>query len=303
MVVQAVTASIDQPRGTIPSQQISAALQTLQAWMNILPADNLIPFITILIRQLDPEDEETFLPASETLQEIMSKSTLSDGAGTKSLTEPLLLWLDAIGTGIVSATVQSNNVSEVSHSLCKLLVALGDHSALYLAANIASAVPVTAEKTKGLLVQTFLRLIMSYTGLPGYYGVDEEESELTLSFWYLFQEALWSADFDEQEDTGTPAPRSDPVQIQMAKAVYIELVQILRRKVAFPSPPSGWSKGLTSFGGIQIPADSSFRSDRKVQCLSSRCGRHSHQRVCSAFITLYRILNHHPDTMFSGMIC
>jgi hypothetical protein len=106
--------------------------------------------------------------------------------------------------------------------------------------------------------QTFLRLVLAYTGLPGYFGADEEESELTLSFWYLFQEALWCTDFyvgdDEQGATGDTAKEGvdgHPAQVGMAKAVYSELVRVLRRKVAYPPPPSGsgngnggWSKGL-----------------------------------------------------------
>ena len=41
---------------------------------------------------------------------------------------------------------------------------------------------------------------MAYTGMPGYYGVDEEQSEMTLGFWYLFQESLWSIGPDEYDD-------------------------------------------------------------------------------------------------------
>jgi hypothetical protein len=33
--------------------------------------------------------------------------------------------------------------------------------------------------------------MLIYTGFPGYYGVDEEDSEATLGFWYLLQESLW----------------------------------------------------------------------------------------------------------------
>ncbi|KAJ3533280.1 hypothetical protein NMY22_g7396 [Coprinellus aureogranulatus] len=118
----------------------------------------------------------------------------------------------------------------------------GDHSALYIAANISSSTPVTPDTTKAYLVQTFLRLIMAYTGLQGYCGVDEEEIELTLSFWYIFQEALWSADYFEDEDDDTPPTSKGPAQVTMAKNVYIELVQILRGKVAFPPSPTGWHK-------------------------------------------------------------
>ena len=107
----------------------------------------------------------------------------------------------------------------------------------------------TPPTTKGHLIQSFLRLLLVFTGLPGYYGVDEEESEMTLGFWYLFQEALWSTDFYfEEEDRSSAPPESgdggDAGQVLVAKAVFIELVKVLRRKVEFPPPGSGWSRGM-----------------------------------------------------------
>ncbi|EAU87903.1 hypothetical protein CC1G_01550 [Coprinopsis cinerea okayama7 len=248
MVVQAITASISQPKGAVPISQVQSSLQTLQAWMTIFPANDLVPFIPILISLLDPseDNEQAFCVASETLQEVLSKSPLSEGAGSKALTEPLLLWMDSVGSSVVKTMIDKGEVDEFAHSVCKLLVALGDHSAPYIAANIASPAPVTPDRSRAQLVQTFLRLMLAYTGLPGYYGVDEEESELTLGFWYLFQEALWSTDYYFEEngddDSIQPPSRKDPVQVEMANAVYSELVQVLRRKAAFPTPPSGWSK-------------------------------------------------------------
>jgi hypothetical protein len=91
--------------------------------------------------------------------------------------------------------------------------------------------------------------------LPGYYGADEEESEMTLGFWYLFQEALWSVDYhfdveDEDENNGRPLlddqAEKEKQQDSVAKAVYSELVQVLRRKVVWPPVAvlNGWTKGL-----------------------------------------------------------
>lgn len=137
----------------------------------------------------------------------------------------------------------------VSNSLCKLLVAFGEQSVSYFAANIASAATIDNAPTftKARLVQSFLSILLSYTGLPGYAGADETESEMTLAFWYIFQEALWSVDyhpefFDEVEEA--PAALEGD-QAKIINALYQELVQILRRKVAWP--PSGqasWSKGM-----------------------------------------------------------
>jgi len=37
----------------------------------------------------------------------MTKSTLSDGSGSKTLTEPLLIWLERWGAGIIENTLNS----------------------------------------------------------------------------------------------------------------------------------------------------------------------------------------------------
>lgn len=45
--------------------------------------------------------------------------------------------------------------------------------------------------------------MLIYTGFPGWYGINEEESEITLGFWYLLQESLWEvgeADPDGDDD-------------------------------------------------------------------------------------------------------
>ncbi|KAF8830638.1 hypothetical protein HHX47_DHR2001074 [Lentinula edodes] len=212
-----------------------------------------------VITLLNPEFDTTFVAASDTLQEIMSKSPLSDGSGTRILTEPLLLWLNLVGTNIVDSAVQSGYTDDVSYSLCKLLAALGDHSASHLAANIASTASVTLlpssipagvspadlNKTKGQLCQTFLRLLLAYTGFPGFYGADEDVSEMTLGFWYILQEALWNNDFYFPDGGETQAFQQSEMgdQSGVAKALYVQLVQVLKRKITWPSSGHNWSKG------------------------------------------------------------
>ncbi|KAG5635745.1 hypothetical protein H0H81_010228 [Sphagnurus paluster] len=248
MVIQAVRSSLES------SQHVPSALKCLQAWMPTMPSSDITPLIPQLISLLD-HDSESFESASDALQEVMAKSALSDGSGSRTLTEPLMVWMDTHGSKIVESTLSSGVVDETSRSFCKLLVALGDHSTAYIANNIVSSTPVVPllpspivapSKTRGQLTQTFLRLLLAYTGLPGYYGVDEEESEMTLGFWYLFQEALWSTDYyigedgEQNGDTTSTAAGSDAQT--MAKVVYSELVQVLRRKAAFPPKGSGWAK-------------------------------------------------------------
>lgn len=140
---------------------------------------------------------------------------MSTGAGTKTLTEPLLSWLSTTGHTIANGARAAGHPNELSSSLCKLLCALGDHSNAYIAKSITqTAKPTTnshlpsASISNGLApksetdkqVQEFLRCMLLYTGFPGYYGVDEEDSETTLGFWYLLQESLWEVVESGNED-------------------------------------------------------------------------------------------------------
>lgn len=228
---------------------------------------DIIPILFSFLNNPTSEDDPIFIAGSEALQEIMQHSVFSDGSGSKALTEPLLFWLQSTGARLIDGSVAASNPgSGVSHSICKLLAALGDHSSLYIANNLASQLTVQPPRsdlqqpippspyTKGQLVQTLLQYILVYTGLPGYYGLDEEESENTLQFWFTLQESLWSTDYYIPEDDNEEKERraindtaEEPEELKVAKAVYTELVKILRRKVAFPAGNSGWAKGALYF--------------------------------------------------------
>ncbi|KAL4071677.1 armadillo-type protein [Scleroderma yunnanense] len=267
LVVQAVTATISQFPSTTCAHEFEPALKCLQAWMCILRADNITPLIPLLVSLLNPPapgaevDPDIFTPASDTLQEIMTRSPLSAGAGTATLTEPLLLWLDGVGSQILHSNSSPEGLSDMSHSICKLISSLGDHSNTYFASNITSQKPVAGSpRTRAQLIQGFLRLLLSYTGFPGYYGADEEVSEMTLGFWYLFQESLWSVEFDgecEQGDNTQPNLDVDEQnRMAVVHAVYAELVKVLRRKVAWP-PQSM----LTSWAKDQVDKFQVYRRD------------------------------------------
>jgi hypothetical protein len=115
-----------------------------------------------------------------------------------------------------------------------------------------------------------------FTALPGRYGVDEEESERVLGFWYLLQEALWAIEFlPETEVT------REKGMWTLAKAVYAELVAALRTNVRWPSSPTGWTKGA------RIPPSSGVRREATVGvCRSGReipsvgHSAQAHKRFC-----------------------
>ncbi|KIM23910.1 hypothetical protein M408DRAFT_248853 [Serendipita vermifera MAFF 305830] len=196
-----------------------AAFQCLHAWVTWgLTGNDLTSLIPTLITTLSVP--ELFVPTSSVLQDILTTSSLSSGAATKTLTEPLLAWLSTTGHTIVDSARAEGHPNDLSSSLCKLLCALGDHSNAYIAKSIvqvskpAGNLPSTATSSisNGLAsksqtdahVQEFLRCMLIYTGFPGYYGIEEEDSEATLGFWYLLQESLWEVveigNEDDEED-------------------------------------------------------------------------------------------------------
>jgi len=172
-------------------------------------------------------------------------------------------------------------VDSVSHSFCKLLVALGEQSTSYFATNITARATVSPSgPTKSYLVQAYLRTLLSYTGLPGYAGLDEDESEMTLAFWYLFQESLWTADYhpDFDED-GTGQSGLEGEQATVTQALYRELVQVLRRKVVWPSDVS-WSRGKHS-----LPQQYSVLPRYSDQCEKFQVFVHHRQTLINTSLT------------------
>ena len=215
------------------------------------------------------------MSSSDAIQELLSSSPFSTGAAYSTLTEPLLVWISTKGSAIVHAAIQTAIVDEVTLSLTKLLADLGEHSTTYLAKHVASNEFVSPEqRTKGQLIQTFLHILLSLSSFPGYFGVDEEISDLCLSFWYLFQEALWNAD----DSTTKPVSNEDEKQA-VVKRLYVRVVKALRGKAMWPSPGHSWSKGMPVLFIHPRPIMELPRSNKQVSGLSKRCWRHLAQCV------------------------
>ena len=87
---------------------------------------------------------------------------------------------------------------------------------------------------------------------------------MTLSFWYLLQESLWSVDWTTEDDgpgaaeaalldwveskTSEKEMQSIPTNsnIMAATSIYMELVKVLRRKVTWPpqNELATWPRGV-----------------------------------------------------------
>ena len=245
VVTQAIASSIAPPVDPARLGQLQSALKCFEAWIPNLPSryasavatspllsstpsclySDVTPILPSLFALLDPA-APTFQPVVSAVLAVLSSTAFEDGAGAATLTVPLLQWCAQAGPPIVS-TAHRDGPDETASALCRLLAGLGDHSTVYLAENLHAP-----------LVQAFLRLVLSFTALPGSYGVDEEESERMLGFWYLFQEAFWMVEFPPESGAAR-----EKEMWALAKAVYAELVAVLRTKVRWPTPPSGWAKG------------------------------------------------------------
>ena len=82
--------------------------------------ESLIPLLIQLM-----SNEATFIGASDVLQEIMTNSSFTYGINIKTLTVPVLDYLEVRGASIVQRMLETGDIGEIEHSLCKLLVALG----------------------------------------------------------------------------------------------------------------------------------------------------------------------------------
>ena len=196
---------------------------------------SVVPTLISLLSHAD-----LFVEVSDVLQDILTSSALAQGYGSKTLTEPVLRWVNTTGTSIAQRSLQCSSAAPPAgcayqlsivrqndtHSvaLCGLLVALGEHSNLWFATQLDTQP-----------VQNFINLVLVYTGFPGFYGIDEEESETTLSFWYLLQESLWEATYPDEE--------KQEQQMGIAKELYREVVNTLRRKVTWSANPMEWDVG------------------------------------------------------------
>jgi hypothetical protein len=194
--------------------------------------------IPLCIELLNPQSEVVFTAAIDCLEEIISKAPYAGETSNRLVTEPFLLWLDARGTHIIQLAIQNGFVDECCKAICDMLCTLGDHSSQYFAQNVISSevvtVPPYQPKERGYLIQLYVKTMLDFTGFPGYFGLDEEISDMTADFWLTFQDEIWSSG---STTGGDPERRN-----QVVKDIYVQLVKILRRKVTFPKDEE-WSKG------------------------------------------------------------
>ncbi|KAG9273698.1 importin-13-like isoform X1 [Astyanax mexicanus] len=111
---------------------------------------------------------------------------------------------------------------ETCHGICRIAVALGETHCRTLLEQV--------DQWQGF--QALVSMILSCTGMPGHYPVDETSSSLTLTFWYTLQDDIMSLDTEKQT-----------LYLQVYRPVYFQLVEVLLHKARFPSDQefTSWS--------------------------------------------------------------
>ncbi|KAI9008282.1 armadillo-type protein [Gaertneriomyces semiglobifer] len=240
----------------------SRALRCLQSWVQYgLPSSILEETFKKIARFMI--QSELFNASTEVLIDLIEYP--SSKAYEKSFSHAFFAlittnWFQERVTHILQESDE-----EATRVICRLLLEFGE--------NFSTAVYMNLDTPE---VQLYLNMLLTFTGLEGYFPVDQEICDMPLLFWAMLQESLqssdiWAADAQvglelytdpvsgqpvfkdgavKEADrahvslihiapaTRIPANRADNIR-NVAKSVYARLVQVLREKVARP-PAEEW---------------------------------------------------------------
>ncbi|KAI2667266.1 Importin-13 [Labeo rohita] len=154
------------------------------------------------------KESELFDTAVETIVSIISQPDCQRFADSLLKVVPQVLGLQEQ----LKKSVQDGDI-ETSHGICRIAVALGETHCRTLLEQV--------DHWQGF--QALVSMIMSCTGTPGHYPVDETSSSLTLTFWYTLQDDITSLDAERQT-----------LYLQIYRPVYFQLVDVLLQKACFP---------------------------------------------------------------------
>ncbi|XP_065125019.1 importin-13 [Paramisgurnus dabryanus] len=154
------------------------------------------------------KESELFDTAVETIVSIISQPDCQRFADSLLKMVPQVLALQEQ----LKKAVQDGDM-ETSYGICRIAVALGETHCRTLLEQV----------DHWQCFQALVNMILSCTGIPGHYPVDETSSTLTLTFWYTLQDDITSLDAERQT-----------LYMQIYRPVYFQLVDVLLRKACFP---------------------------------------------------------------------
>ncbi|KAJ1975437.1 hypothetical protein H4R33_006655 [Dimargaris cristalligena] len=166
--------------------------------------------------------ETTRDAASELLQAALDHPKVSQIQAT--VTQRFLVWLDTPWLRDAVQTTIADTDEDAARVLCNLLLAFAEGFTDFILTQLQHPA-----------INNLLEYLLRYTDYPGYFGHDQEISELPLNFWYLFQEGI--ADFDM--DSHDP----DPFTLIPSTGDLAGSYREANPAVGAPLPPSGSATG------------------------------------------------------------
>ncbi|XP_042573809.1 importin-13 isoform X2 [Cyprinus carpio] len=194
-------------RPDAPSPVRERVLRCVSSWLTLdialKDSEGLLESCFALLKE-----SELFDTAVETIVSIISQPDCQRFADSLLKVVPQVLGLQEQ----LKKAVQDGDM-ETSHGICRIAVALGETHCRTLLEQV--------DHWQGF--QALVSMIMSCTGTPGHYPVDETSSSLTLTFWYTLQDDITSLDAERQT-----------LYLQIYRPVYFQLVDVLLQKACFP---------------------------------------------------------------------
>nr|XP_055058873.1 importin-13 [Misgurnus anguillicaudatus]XP_055058875.1 importin-13 [Misgurnus anguillicaudatus] len=190
-----------------PGQVKERVLRCVSSWLTLdialKDSEGLLQSCFTLLKE-----SELFDTAVETIVSIISQPDCQRFADSLLKMVPQVLALQEQ----LKKAVQDGDM-ETSHGICRIAVALGETHCRTLLEQV----------DHWQCFQALVNMILSCTGIPGHYPVDETSSSLTLTFWYTLQDEITSLDSERQT-----------LYMQIYRPVYFQLVDVLMQKACFP---------------------------------------------------------------------
>lgn len=203
------------------------SLKCLQSWIQYgIPILDAYPLIEQTIQLITHPD--LFEPATDLLIEVMTSPRVS---GVQRLESELWIGLTSEWSVSTWRTCMTETDDTVARTLSRLLTTFGETYTDSISRAFQHPTPQ---------LQCYLEIMLSLTNYPGYFGVDQDISEIPLNFWYLLQESFYDEGLLNENDENSKDAR------ELAFGVFGQLVEILRSKSEFPSDQEWvkWTKDI-----------------------------------------------------------
>ncbi|KAL1915458.1 uncharacterized protein VTP21DRAFT_6582 [Calcarisporiella thermophila] len=191
------------------------ALRCLQSWIQYgIPISSLHPILKLVLSFLPMEPTRD--SATDVLLEFMShpaSATLQDTVCLELISCMMGEWMK----GEILKRIQEQDEQEI-RNFCRLLSTFGENYTEWIARHFVQPD-----------ILAYLEIMIMLTGFPGFYGAEQEISEMPLNFWYLLQESI--CEFCPDQTGGVR---------EASRMVYRKLVEVLREKIVFP-PDEVWN--------------------------------------------------------------